>query len=401
MHFDIITSFRFNKKYPAFLFFLFVFFMQLSIRSFSVDDRAVDLQVIARLAINIFLVIYFVNYIKDFYLYLLEHHRRLIAFFIWLISGSIIFGSLYGLYAIVTLFSCMFIVYVFLRKYGQVVYQWFICSVAIITAIGIFFYYFIPEIGRHSFWLDNYLSLSSRMQGVSGHPNTLGFMICASALLILLTRQKFDLAFFSLIAFLMIGVYLTNSRTALLVLVYFGCFIVSLKYCGWFVYHLLIAILLLSIFFVFSLYPDSGMLAAFTRTGSIEEISSLTGRSEIWQSIFAINFPKNILGYGYGNVSDFLLYDSVNIGFSVAQAHNLWLQIYVASGFVGLLLFAWAFFGYFRSSRNSIFVFVVLGSVVFLGLTEAIVFNAIATPAFIYFCFGIFHASIVFGEGGN
>jgi O-antigen ligase len=76
------------------------------------------------------------------------------------------------------------------------------------------------------------------------------------------------------------------------------------------------------------------------RNESVESLQSLTGRTELWSAVWVEALKAPLHGCGYFVTSQNGLLD-VWSGPANRTAHNFALQVFVSTGLIGLLLFAW------------------------------------------------------------
>jgi len=101
-------------------------------------------------------------------------------------------------------------------------------------------------------------------------------------------------------------------------------------------------LLLISCLLVVILIAARFDFALWTRSGSMEEVTSLTGRTHIWPIVIDYFFESPLFGYGTGS-SRYILPKLTK----VTHAHNLWLQILLEGGIVLFffsILWSWRFF---------------------------------------------------------
>jgi O-antigen ligase len=113
---------------------------------------------------------------------------------------------------------------------------------------------------------------------------------------------------------------------------------------------------------------------AFSRSGRLEEILSLTGRTEIWAAVIGLIEQSPWLGHGFASSRD-LLPDAWQgaHGWTTTSAHNLWLQAALGGGLVGLAILLAGQAAWLRDAlrrprpaADTVVVFVLV-----LGLLEA------------------------------
>ncbi|MFY9477948.1 MAG: O-antigen ligase family protein [Aquabacterium sp.] len=187
-----------------------------------------------------------------------------------------------------------------------------------------------------------------RLRGITGNANSLGPMMAVGFLISLLMikcaptpRWKWIHRFSALA--LITALAITNSRATIIGLA--GSLAMS-----FFITHQMgiIGVLLLlmvgTMAMAMMLNPDllAGVLGVFaelfSRSGSVQELTSLTGRSSIWDACFLLIKEKPFAGYGLGSVRVELpkvFYDQW--GNSAATAHNFLLESMISVGLIGTL----------------------------------------------------------------
>lgn len=126
-------------------------------------------------------------------------------------------------------------------------------------------------------------------------------------------------------------------------------------------------------------------LGLLSRTGSIDEIMTLTGRTDIWSVAVDRLLERPVLGWGFNGTED-LMTSSMPKGFygTAVNAHNMYLQLALSLGMVGLFpgilllaLFGSAYFRHPAPYRD-----LMVGLIFINGLAEADFF---ATPVLTVF----------------
>jgi O-antigen ligase len=347
---------------------------------------------VLRIFVLISLFAAFVKYGKDYLqLYAVKmwglHFFILLGFFV-----AIINAEFYSVYALFTLVLSIVVVYGFSRDYGSGLLSYYHSFVAIFSIISFAYYFIYPDIGRYTYWQDGVIFQSPRMQGIAGHPNTLGFMIGTALLISISFGLRFFKTYYGAITTLLLfcALLMTNSRTNLISVIFVAMLYISFKVKHQF-YFLLVSLLSLSISSAFVLIlPDelNAIFRIFSRTGDIQEILSFTGRSDIWYVVIEMFYQNPILGWGYAKSSDILGLSSESVGFVVGQAHNLYLQLLLSLGLVGggaflIWFFHLAFLAYKKQKYGQMAILIYFYIV---GFTETIILNTIANNAFLVFC---------------
>lgn len=197
-----------------------------------------------------------------------------------------------------------------------------------------------------SFAVATHVAGEGRVRGLTGAPNSLGqiaAMACIGAVYVATTSQRRALRALAAIGLLFSAgmLLLTGSRTAL-----FGLGVSLLLpslmrgAVGLTVLASVIAGSLVAV-----AYPDLvhavvvAVAAGFSRTGHAAEITTFTGRIEIWRACVAIWWLAPWLGYGLGSPRT-VIPDawSFRWGGSTGSAHNFLLESLLSFGVVGTAL---------------------------------------------------------------
>ncbi|NMG76662.1 O-antigen ligase family protein [Aromatoleum diolicum] len=217
-----------------------------------------------------------------------------------------------------------------------------------------------------------------RLGGVLGSPNALGRSAALAILIVgvLVFSYKISVHNWRVLGPLSIALvclFLSDSRTSVLaVFAAFGLHVlrghVVVAFCGF------ILVTILALVFLNADFGWERLGAALSRTGRLSEITTLTGRTDIWAASWAAFIERPILGYGFG-ATKVLLPEVFRTywGFTVTQAHNFLLQTLVTTGLAGfafvLIAIARQVVAYIK--KPTMFQTVILGYILVQGLTEA------------------------------
>ncbi len=401
------------------LFFLLFFTNQMNFRgSELIAGGKIDIQTLVRLfcLIGVFSICslnykVFVNSLRHIPLFF---HAVFLVFLFFVTCMPWTF-NFYSTYAFLTHIVMFCAVVVLVKRFGfENTLYYYVCGGSIFCVLSVVFYYFVPEVGRYWYWNEyNVFFQSTRMSGIAGHPNSLGFM-CATGIVgivhLFFSRYPIHKALFIGGALLLFCLVMTHSRTSLAgMILMVGLYVVIhlrlfsvLSFSG---------VLVLALFLIVSqLFGDAvfDFLRVFSRSGDIEEITSFTGRSYIWEQMFVFIERRPFFGWGHATMSDVLSAHKQEIGFEVGQAHNLYLQIMFSSGLVGFFLFMVGVFVAFYTSviqafrfKNPFFVCVLI-YILIASLTESFMLSSVANNAYLVFI--LFLAGLTFdgadkGEG--
>lgn len=187
-----------------------------------------------------------------------------------------------------------------------------------------------------------------RLQGFSSHPNVFGqeagllltFAVIAHRLK-LIRRPMF---WFVLLVGTIV-IVLTNSKTTLVAVMLAWGLVAARNspHAGVMLMGVLLATALVLFVMAIGAVPDvSDLLGGLSRSGDINEIRTLTGRTELWSVAWEKIAEKPLLGWGYNGTEE-LLSSSMDRTFygEAVNAHNVVMQTLVSLGFLGSLpLFA-------------------------------------------------------------
>jgi len=213
-----------------------------------------------------------------------------------------------------------------------------VLSQAVFLSIGWVVFYVNPELGASPFYTVN--GYIDRFCGIAGQADSMG-SICAKylgAIFLLWHAGRCKLIHAVPLAALgLVSLIASDARTAMIALAA-GIAAVLLLRSRWglaaFTFLGLTAFLLLQ---VTPLHMD-GVMSGFSRSGDPSELSTLTGRLEIWEFSIQKIQESPIFGFGY-NSSKVVLGQHLGFenGLMIDTAHNLWLQNMLSVGLLGTL----------------------------------------------------------------
>jgi len=223
----------------------------------------------------------------------------------------------------------------------------------VISAYGIYQYLFMGTYASSSF-VDKELfeNITTRVSGTFDNPNVMGeylLLVIPVALTYFFNFKSFRAKFLSLcvVGFIGISLALTYSR---------GCYLGIIATIGIFLLLLNIRFILLFIAGILAIpfiIPQS-ILNRFTSIGNTEDTST-SYRISIWQG--AINMIKDYwyrpIGQGKAAFNNIYPIYSLN-GVGAEHTHNLFLQIMVETGFLGIISFFSILFNYIRYMFNGL-----------------------------------------------
>ncbi len=388
------------------LFFTFLFTSQMTFRgSDIIAGGTTDFQVFIRLGVLAGTFAFLLFYYKRFFLMLREvpiFFHFLLLIFLLVVTVLPHAFSFYSLYCLATNFMMFYIVVLFVDRLGMdKALYYYACGVAVFCAVGMAFYYAFPAIGRYWYWNEaGVFYQSTRMSGIAGHPNTLGFMAATAILSFFhLVMQRYQMSRLLYLGMIIVFacLILTDSRTSLFgTILMSGMYLVLYLRMTWVAILLgvfAVAFLLLSLEFSWGIVEN--LLLSVSRSGSIEEVTSLTGRSYIWDQVVLFIEKRPIIGHGHATMSTVLSAHKDEVGFEVGQAHNIYLQMLFAGGFIGFFIYIIGIFAALIPSivisyhKRYPFMTCIVFYIILTGFTETIILSTVANNAYFVFVLGL------------
>lgn len=218
---------------------------------------------------------------------------------------------------------------------------------------------------------------TQRLAGLAGSPNGLGRTATLAVLVVGALMFRHQLSIYSWrclvpLALALPCLALSDSRTALIaVIAAFGLYL--LRWRAMLGVATIIAGSIVGLLLINLDIPWQQFGKSFARTGQFSEVTTLTGRTDIWNATWTAFLKQPLLGYGFGATKVLLpeVYRGY-WGFTVTQAHNFVLQTVVTTGLVGLALVLMALLrqaiAYLK--RPEPFSALVFGYLLIYGFTE-------------------------------
>jgi exopolysaccharide production protein ExoQ len=377
--------------------FVAVFLMQAVFRIRGYQDKDVDFQVILKIAVWATVAgvaaLHARRWLEDM---LTPFNLPCVLFLAWLFATALVSPNpVYTLVSAFTVFACVvFCAYVFSMFEPLEVFTTIVLAIVLFCFISIIVYFAIPEFGRYVYWLNEEKFVSGRLAGIAGSANNMALIAAFALVVIGLYAREFHRMHWSFapVAALICGAALvmTNSRTplAMTLIILFMTYALTWK-------RMHIALLLGSVGLVAAsiLLPvsDQLLLKVVSRSGGADELTSLTGRTEIWYTVLKLVEQRPWTGYGYAS-SVFVLPEHANaVGFATSHAHNLALQLLLTTGWTGFILFVLTVFGIGARGilHGDRVMFAMLAFVLLNGVTESSGFTTLANICTLAFAIAV------------
>jgi O-antigen ligase len=373
-----------------------VFLLDAVFRVREYQDKDVDFQVILKLGVWAMIMSVALFNIRSWITtWLKPTSMPLIMFLIWLFVTATV--SPVPTYSAVAAFSILayvlFSSYLFSTLDEIEVFAAIVIALIVFCIISIIVYFAVPQFGHYVYWVNGERYISPRLAGIAGSANNMG-RIAAFALVVTglyarefhrLNRMLVPTA--AIVA--VIALVMSNSRTSMMMV---GAILFFVYFVTW--RRLYLAVFLLSaglVALAIVLPAGDQVLMLLSRGGSMDEVTSMTGRTEIWYAVAKLAEAKPLMGYGYGSSVFVLPQHEREIGFLTSHAHNLALQLFLTTGWVGVVLFALSTFAVaLRAvSTGNRTVFALLSFVLLNGITESSGFTTLANICSLAFAIAV------------
>lgn len=267
-----------------------------------------------------------------------------------------------------------------------------VAVVLVMSLASLAVYWLAPSLGRMQAWTGEEFGTIGRLRGITGSANSIGSTAAFGMLLALLYFRDFRGGARWMAAATIVAaaacVHLSDNRMSIL------AFVCAVWF--WFAFRgnapvKLLFTLCLTVVGVMVLagFADT-IFASLSRTGNAAEITSATGRSQIWSVALERWRERPLLGWGYASALSVLPADPRLFGVA-AHTHNLYLETLFSTGLAGfgaflaaVALTLWCGFRVGAVREMALIVFFLVR-----GLTEASPLSGMAGYATFAFSLGI------------
>lgn len=315
-----------------------------SFRTRELTDTSLDPQNIAKLFIWIILLVigvfhYFLKSRANEYMPI---DSKLIAVFgFWCVVTTIYsITPMYSFGAGLAFFSFVAFAFVVTDKLSQKqLLMSLVVGLAFLVFVCLAMYFLHPSKGMT-------MSMGGRvprLSGILGSPNNLGRVASLLILFLYLLWHQGYVSVKKIWVWLLViassaCLILSQSKTSLAAAILSIAMLQIIRRPG-FSFYVMVFGLLLTLVLVVSGIDSNMVFSLISRSGDASEITSATGRVDIWVFIWNKIIDNPLLGYGYGSTK--LLMPSefrTMMGWTSTSAHNFFLQCWVTTGLIGLML---------------------------------------------------------------
>jgi O-antigen ligase len=377
--------------------FAVAFLMHAVFRIRDYQDKDVDFQVLIKIGLWITVAsVALIHGRKWIGLVLQPINLPWILFLFWLLATAAI--SPYPTYTFVsafTVFACvLFCAYIFSIFDPVSVFATIVVAIILFCLVSIVVYFAIPEFGHYVYWVNQERFVSPRLSGIAGSANNMA-LIAAFALVVtgLYARDFHRMNRLIVPASVLAcgaALLMTNSRTplAMTLIIVFATYVLSWRRLYAAVFLISVVLLLVAAVLPFG---QEMLLKSVSRSGDVGEVTSFTGRTEIWYAVLKLAELQPLTGYGYAS-SVFILPQHTNdIGFPTSHAHNLILQLLFTTGWIGVALFTLSVVGVIvrASLHRDRTTFCMMAFVLLNGITESSGFTTLANICTLAFAIAV------------
>lgn len=379
------------------LLFCATFLMQAVFRVRDYQDKDVDFQVLIKIGVWVMVAAIALLHARRWIGLLRNPANMPCAFFlIWLFATALVSQNpAYTAASAFTISACVVFSAYALSKFDPVdAFATMLLAIMLFCAVSIIVYFTLPEFGHYVYWVNEERFVSPRLAGIAGSANNMALLAAFGLVVTGLYARDFHRMnrLFVPASVLLCGAALlmTNSRAplAMVLIIVLATYTFTWRrlYAGLFL--LSVAILLLAIILPFG---QETLLKAVSRSGDIGEVTSFTGRTEIWYGVLKLVEAQPWMGYGYAS-SVFVLPQYVNeIGFTTSHAHNLMLQLLLTTGWIGVILFTLSVITVIMRAilyRDRV-LFAMMAFVLLNGITESSGFTTLANVCTLAFAIAV------------
>jgi O-antigen ligase len=366
---------------------IYIFIVAAVFRTRAYDDKSIDIQVATKLAA--FAIMFVTTGL--FFHFALARMRFPRLFYIWLtFFVALVFSALYSANVpfaltctVLFLLTYLYTVYMAVRLSRLTAVQVMMCAALLMCIGSIFAYYAVPSVGVMQGWTpEGGFGEIGRMKGLTGSANGIG-LIAAFAIVLSILYFRACGRFGQGVALLLMPsallcLYLSNNRSSMIgvaAALWFS-FAFRKNMAPKFMLSILFGIIGAGALVFFS----DEIFALVSRSGNTSEITSVTGRSQIWAVVLEMWAQRPIQGYGYASALAILPLDP-RLFHAAAHAHNMYLELLFGGGVILLGLFLYAVWQTYRQALRigAISEAALLTFFMVRGLTEATPFSGMVS----------------------
>lgn len=366
--------------------FVTIFLVQAVFRIRDYQDKDLDFQVIVKIVIWMTVAAASLFHVRLWLrTILVPGNYPWILFLLWLFATTAVSPvPAYTAVSAFTVVACvLFSAYLFAGFDEVEIFAIIVAAITLFCVVSIIVYFAIPQFGHYVYWVNQERFVSPRLAGIAGSANNMALIAAFSIVVIGLYAREFHRMhpLFAPVAGLisLAALLLTESRgplTGALAIL----FVVYMLH--WRRLYAAIMMFSLGLLGLAVLLPkgEAFIFKMVSRSGNVSEITSFTGRTEIWNAVLKLSAAEPWMGYGYASSVFVLPQHASEVGFATSHAHNLFLQLLLTTGVIGVSLFVISVIVIFLRAavQRDRTVFAMMLFVIFNGITESSGFTTLA-----------------------
>lgn len=373
-------------RWTQWLLFLNTFIVESIFRQREFSDKSIDFQVIIKMGVWAATFAFCLYFLRR-WVWVLPRIDKFFEFSLLVVILCSCFYapnlaySLASAFSIISIFSLLFMASAILNN--KQILEPIIYGCSLVSFLSLAVYFINPEFGRMPEWVGGKHVVGSRLAGIAGTANAVGYISAFTIVALYYHRKFFEektkILHLILTAGSFVALIMSNSKTAMVALV-LSIALASLvrPTLG----KMLLCFVLVCLAIIFSVTVDyDALFTVLSRSGDAQEIWTGTGRSAIWSVVVDMIAERPFFGWGYGSSVMILGERAALVGFTATHSHNAFLQVALTTGLVGLFFFVGIFLTKifyaikFRDQANVAFILFLLID----GITEIIAFQGPAT----------------------
>jgi len=377
-----------GNRFAVFLYlFAAIFLVQAVFRIRDYQDKDVDFQVILKIAIWVTVAGLALFHVRQWFRILIDPmNYPWILFLVWILATTIVaqVPAYTAASAFTVISSVIFAAYLFSSFDEVEIFATVVAAITLFCIVSIIVYFAIPEFGHYVYWQNNERFISPRLAGIAGSANNMALIAAFSVVVTGLYAREFHRrfnVFFAPAAGLiaLTALLMTNTRGVLAGAVAILFIVYMLHWRRLYAAAFVGSVGLLALAAILP-KGESFLLKMASRSGDVGEITSFTGRTQIWHAVIQLASEEPWTGYGYASSVFVLPQHEGAVGFSTSHAHNIILQLFLTTGLIGVFLFVLSFVLVMvrAAAHRDRVVFAMLLFVLFNGITESSGFTTLA-----------------------
>jgi|SoiMethySBSTD1v2_1073268.scaffolds.fasta_scaffold22083_4 O-antigen ligase len=332
------------------LIFVTIFLLDTIFRARAYSDKSIDFQIILKAgswaALLLFSLLHFHRYAGALFR---VPHIVWLLFFCWLLATTL--NAPNPTYTAMAVFSVVALYLACLALHTdydrEMVLAVILGSCLLVVVLSLFAYVAIPSFGRLEEWQGGAQIQGHRLSGITGTPNGIGIISAWCVLVIAIHWHALRHYLHSSVLFFggmiaLVTLALSQSRTAMAILLVLTgiTFTLRRRYTP---YLLISGAIIVTIVAIFAISDSDLFLRLLSRSGNVMEIETGTGRAQIWSLVIKLAQSNFWTGQGYASTVFILPDYSDYMSHAPPHAHNMWLQLWLTTGMIGVILFSLAF----------------------------------------------------------